>query len=389
MNSRFPALLLAIVAGSAAAVPSYTVRDLGAIGIESEAHAINGTGIVVGLSYDTIAAHLAVRFDEPVPVPLLQPSGAQQQQAVGISDPGDIASMAFSLNSVGAEAFITMDGLPPIQIPDFIPRAIDTDGHLVGARPVLTNDNIYSETAAVWDGLTVTDLAPFSGSSWSIAHDISPDGTVVGAAIPAGALRPRAVLWGQAPVDLGTLGGESAQAIAINAAGTIVGVADTPTGHPHAFMFRLSGTSVAERIDLGALGGDASAARDINDHEQVVGASFGHAFLWHKGVIHDLNQLVADLDGWDLQSARAINNAGVIVGHGLHTPFGRRAFMLVPVIDCTADLSGDGILDLQDIQAFIAAFLNAQPAADLAEPFGIFDLADITAFVTAFLAGCP
>ena len=48
-----------------------------------------------------------------------------------------------------------------------------------------------------------------------------------------------------------------------------------------------------------------------------------------------------------------------------------------------------GILDLNDIQIFIAAFLAQDPLADLAPPAGVFDLADLQLFVTAFLGGCP
>ena len=48
-----------------------------------------------------------------------------------------------------------------------------------------------------------------------------------------------------------------------------------------------------------------------------------------------------------------------------------------------------GVLDLADVQAFIAAFPAQDPAADLAPPFGVWDLADIQAFTAAFNAGCP
>lgn len=48
-----------------------------------------------------------------------------------------------------------------------------------------------------------------------------------------------------------------------------------------------------------------------------------------------------------------------------------------------------GVLDLADIQAFIAAFIAQDPLADIAAPFGVFDLADIQAFNAAFTAGCP
>jgi agmatine deiminase len=48
-----------------------------------------------------------------------------------------------------------------------------------------------------------------------------------------------------------------------------------------------------------------------------------------------------------------------------------------------------GVLDLADVQAFIAGFTTRDPIADLAEPGGVFDLADVQAFATAFVAGCP
>ncbi len=48
-----------------------------------------------------------------------------------------------------------------------------------------------------------------------------------------------------------------------------------------------------------------------------------------------------------------------------------------------------GVLDLADVQAFIAAFTSGGSAADIAEPFGVLDLGDVQAFIAAFAAGCP
>lgn len=62
---------------------------------------------------------------------------------------------------------------------------------------------------------------------------------------------------------------------------------------------------------------------------------------------------------------------------------------VAPEDECPADLNGDGILDLVDVQLFVAAFVGQQPAADLAEPFGVWDLNDIQAFIDSFNAGCP
>lgn len=57
---------------------------------------------------------------------------------------------------------------------------------------------------------------------------------------------------------------------------------------------------------------------------------------------------------------------------------------------CPADLADpSGVLDLADVQAFIAAFVAGNPLADLAPPVGVLDLADVQAFIGSFLAGCP
>ena len=54
---------------------------------------------------------------------------------------------------------------------------------------------------------------------------------------------------------------------------------------------------------------------------------------------------------------------------------------------CLPDVNGDGVLDLGDINAFVALFLNSDPSADT-NGDGVIDLGDINTFVAAFLAGC-
>ena len=55
-----------------------------------------------------------------------------------------------------------------------------------------------------------------------------------------------------------------------------------------------------------------------------------------------------------------------------------------------ADLAPpEGVLDLNDVVAFVAAFGAASADADIAEPFGVLDLADVLLFIDWFLAGCP
>jgi probable HAF family extracellular repeat protein len=137
-------------------------------------------------------------------------------------------------------------------------------------------------------------------------------------------------------IDLGTLGGASNHASAVNASGQVVGAADPPagTGYEHAVLWQ-SGTIT----DLGTLGGVASWAVDINDAGQVVGGyrtadptPVGHAYLWQNGFKTDLGTLGGAASGVD-----AINNRGQIVGNaqtvgGAYRPFVWQAGVMYDLI---------------------------------------------------------
>ncbi|MBL4591374.1 MAG: hypothetical protein JKY96_05385 [Phycisphaerales bacterium] len=56
---------------------------------------------------------------------------------------------------------------------------------------------------------------------------------------------------------------------------------------------------------------------------------------------------------------------------------------------CPADLTGEGILNLQDVFSFLALFNNSDAEADIAAPFGVFNLQDVFAYLGLFNAGCP
>ncbi|USN98268.1 MAG: hypothetical protein H6810_08775 [Phycisphaeraceae bacterium] len=64
------------------------------------------------------------------------------------------------------------------------------------------------------------------------------------------------------------------------------------------------------------------------------------------------------------------------------------ATLAVEAPSCIADLNGDGLLDLVDVNLFVGAFVGGDPLADLNDD-GLLDLLDIGLFVNAFAAGCP
>ena len=101
---------------------------------------------------------------------------------------------------------------------------------------------------------------------------------------------------------------------AINSAGQVAGnlypvVNGTGTVY-HPFLY-----SDGKLIDLGTLGGKSAGAQAINSQGVVVGWSYTaganeHAFLYSNGTMQDLGTLPG---GWS-SSAMSINNLGQVVG---------------------------------------------------------------------------
>ena len=179
---------------------------------------------------------------------------------------------------------------------------------------------------------------------------INDVGQIVGEAIVEGSsLSLHAVLSQDGKVtDLGTLGGDSSVAYAVNVWGQVVGVSQVdcggiPNSCVHAFLWQNG-----KMQDLGTLtGDDSSQAVSINALGQVVGVSFsqsgGRAFLWERGTMSDLNDLIPTNSGWDLVNfttpggrvlrggPTGINNLQQISGIGSITgQVNKRAYLLVP-----------------------------------------------------------
>ena len=60
----------------------------------------------------------------------------------------------------------------------------------------------------------------------------------------------------------------------------------------------------------------------------------------------------------------------------------------LPMNECLADLTGDGLLNFFDVSAFLQAFAASDPTADFSGD-GLFNFFDVSAFLQAFAAGCP
>jgi probable HAF family extracellular repeat protein len=160
---------------------------------------------------------------------------------------------------------------------------------------------------------------------------------------------------GQAQLkDLGTLGGNNSEALAISkgTGSLIVGDSDTGNGATHACAWNNGNPS-----DLGALSGfdKASYARAVNNSNHVVGDSDSddqkRAFLYENNNLYELDQLATNLDEAGFSSldiAYGINDKEWICGCGTTKDGQTHAFLAIPVEGAVqpvaqASESGDNI----------------------------------------------
>ena len=177
----------------------------------------------------------------------------------------------------------------------------------------------------------IQGLGTLGGTS-SQAYAINSTGQVTGEADTSLGL-PRAFLYSNGVMqNLGTLGGIESIGYAINSTGQVAGMSYNNNGLDQAFLY-----SNGTMQDLGALGGSASVAYGINSVGDVVGyadtSSGEQAFIYSNGLMQNLNALIGtDSSLYTLNSATAINDLGQIAVNGTVNSTGQSvAFLLTPI----------------------------------------------------------
>lgn len=223
-----------------------------------------------------------------------------------------------------AEPLYRMTLLPQ----DFNAAALDGRGRVVGSA---------QGGLAIWSPTVTNVFAPLLPGAEALA--VNNAGTVVGLAGPSAFIFANGGFVTVGQPGLGTW------ATAVNDAGVVAGFSSEGQSSSSAFVYQ-DGAFVA----LGGLGGTVSVANAINAAGQVAGfASLAgdgndwpdparHATIYRDGSQHDLGTL-----GGRISEANDINDAGVATGWSeLADGFGERPFLFAPDSGNMIDLGSLG-----------------------------------------------
>lgn len=257
-----------------------SMRDLGPVGSNGAARAINDRGVVAG-SYDA-AGVVTWRRDEPVVLPFRG-----------------------------------------------TPNRISAAGTIVGTYDSPAGDF----RGFVYRSGVLTEIGTLGGS-WSQASAMNEQGVVVGSsATAAGAVRGFVYRGGRMRA-LGTFGGAVSQAYDVNERGVVVGSAGNAAGGVEAFI----DDGAMRPLFPAASPYDVSEAFAINARGQVVGILNDAGFVWDGSRLTMLRDLLTaeQRAQWGVLTPQDINDRGWIVGvastYGVNGIAGgyRRAFVLAP-----------------------------------------------------------
>jgi probable HAF family extracellular repeat protein len=318
-----------------------SIVDLGTLpggGYDSEAESLNSHGQVVGSALSTIpdsnsmASGTFWYWDVPY--------GYQQRAFLwdaknGMQDLGTLGT-----GNDARAAFINEKG----QVAGWSYTTTSVPGACAADGLALSTD------AFIWDDENgMSDLGNFGGTC-TLVTALSNGGSIIGFSTVTGDAYQRAYVWKNGTLnDLGgSLGGNNTGASAQNDGGQVVGFAYLAGEQQfHASLWR----KIGKLTDLGTLGNDVcSFASAINDTTQVVGNSafasdcpaFDHSrpFLWEKGSMANLNNLLPRGSVLRVNVPFAINNQGEISANGVDADGNTHAALLIPCDENHPNVAG-------------------------------------------------
>jgi probable HAF family extracellular repeat protein len=263
--------------------------------------------------------------------------------------------------------------------------SVNDDGLICGN---FVNDFLGFDVPCFWPepDAEPMQLLGLGGAEAGAAFGVNSSGVI------AGYSGGHAVRWDdllEPPVQIGPLpGGVGGEARAINQHDDVVGRSTFPDFSVHAWL-HVRATGVL--TDLGHLGGNYSEALALSHLLHVVGVSStgteAHGFLWVDGVMHDLNDLVIASSEPYLYVSRAVAidasdriAAEVVVGE---VPDGtRRIALLEP---CTfGDVDCDGVVGFRDLLLVLAAWGPCPGCPEDADGDGVVGFGDLLLVLAAW-----
>ena len=268
------------------------VIDLGTLGGETYATAINDSGQVVGYSRVGNDLHAFIWQEgsiQDLNIPVASLDGGQvSAQAFGISNSGQV------IGNAGQYAFLWLNGITTILPPNTNRSGaycINNFNQIVGEADTGPN-NFYE--AVYWqngsfNSLGIIGNANANNDNGQILYYKWEDGSYW--------------LWQNGNnIPIGTSSN-------VYYASDINNLAQVVGGSINGWFLWENGTLTAIPISGGATA--------INDSGDVVGGGpQGHPYLFRNGIAVDLNTLIDPSSGWVLNTAIGINNVGDVIGQG-------------------------------------------------------------------------
>ena len=334
---------LAAMPAHATTVPHYKISLIGGDAAYSSGYGLSPTGQVVGEAPGPAAAGQAA---------LWSVGGARQYT-------GSDYSLLYAINSAGTAVGNSYDsgtmyasrlsggvlstyGAPGTE--NYL-RSINEAGDATGWQ------RVWNPSIGMWDISVISlsadgvfSVGPSLGSYWgddptaAAVWDINNAGVILGNAANFGDGNSDIfTIDADGMHNIGTMGGTTALASAINDAGVIVGQSTYSDANDATHAVRWAN---GVWTDLGTLAGDdygvSSAVFDINNLGEMVGVSYTdasatdmRATIWVDDQIYDLATLLNNGQGWTLSYANAVNDDGQIVGTGYLNGV-QHAFLLTP-----------------------------------------------------------
>jgi len=308
-----------------------SATDLGTFGGNSGAvNQLNNNRAAVGMALNDIPENPDFASFMNGFIPAATQSHAFLWQGSGLEDLGTLGG-----NDAFASAINDSNTICGMSYTDTV--ANDTTG-LPTTHPFLWKNGQMLDLGSL--GGTLATPGSLSNGPWGAV--LNRRGQAIGTSTLAGDEFFHAFLWDRGMMtDLGTLGGNVSEALAINDSGLVVGRSDFSPDNPyhHATLWR-KGTIT----DLGVAGPcQNSTATAVNSAGNVVGGlgvctdnpddlNYLSAFMWKRGnSMVDLNDLVSPPSDMHLEFATGINDRGEIVGNA-YTPEGDlHVVVLVPI----------------------------------------------------------